>query len=166
MAQTTKPPIFDTIDLEREIEEEFRKRPQERESVPSDFAPLSVRAPDMAMPDYVEHRDGATEIGRLSAEAVVREYEAAAKDIEALGAELIERVKQCEAMSRDVLRVTDELKETANRYREEANRVFIEIESCSKMTSEVSKICGELRDRIAPPAAADKSKTKKARAAV
>ena len=56
------------------------------------------------MPDYVEHRDGATEIGRLSAEAVVREYEAAAKDIEALGAELVERVKQCEAMSRDVLR--------------------------------------------------------------
>ena len=115
----------------------------------------------MAMPDYVEHRDGATEIGRLSAEAVVREYEAAAKDIEALGAELVERVKQCEAMSRDVLRVTDELKETANRYREEAKRVFIEIESCSKMTSEVSKICGELRDRIAPPVAADKSKTKK-----
>ena len=32
MAQTTKPPIFDTIDLEREIEEEFRKRPQERVS--------------------------------------------------------------------------------------------------------------------------------------
>ena len=67
---------------------------------------------------------------------------------------------------RDVLRVTDELKETANRYREEAKRVFIEIESCSKMTSEVSKICGELRDRIAPPAAIDKLKTKKARAAV
>jgi hypothetical protein len=34
------------------------------------------------------------------------------------------------------------------------------------MTSEVSKICGELRDRIAPPAAADKSKTKKVRTAV
>jgi len=29
---------------------------------------------------------GATEIGKLSAEAVVREYEAAAKDIEAMGA--------------------------------------------------------------------------------
>ena len=76
MAQSTKPPIFDAIDLEREIEEEFRK--QERETQPSDFAPPSVRAPDMAMPDYVEHRDGATEIGKLSAEAVVREYEAAA----------------------------------------------------------------------------------------
>ena len=118
------------------------------------------------MPDYVEHSDGATEIGRLSAEAVVREYEAAAKDIEALGVELVEHVKQCEAMARDVLKVTDELKETANRYRDEAKLVFLQIENCSKMTSEVRKICVELRDRIAPPAATDKSKTKKARTAV
>ena len=27
MAQSTKPPIFDVIDIEREIEEEFRKLP-------------------------------------------------------------------------------------------------------------------------------------------
>ena len=120
----------------------------------------------MAMPDYVEHSDGATEIGRLSAEAVVREYEAAAKDIEALGVELVEHVKQCEAMARDALKVTDELKETANRYRDEAKRVFLQIESCSKMTSEVRKICLELRDKIAVPATTDKTKAKKARTAV
>ena len=48
------------------------------------------------MPEYVEHNEAATEIGKLYAEAVVREYEAAAKEIEAMGAELIERVKQCE----------------------------------------------------------------------
>ena len=164
MVQSTIGQVLTNI--EREIQAEVHNAHQPRQPGPIDFVTPMTAAPAMAMPDYVEHRDGATEIGRLSAEAVVREYEAAAKDIEALGAELVERVKQCEAMSRDVLRVTDELKETANRYREEAKRVFIEIESCSKMTSEVSKICGELRDRIAPPAAADKSKTKKARAAV
>ena len=152
MAQTTKPPIFDTIDLEREIEEEFRKRPQERESLPSDFAPLSVRAPDMAMPDYVEHRDGATEIGRLSAEAVVREYEAAAKDIEALGQELVENVKHCEAMNRDSLVVIEELKETAERYRKEARRVFLQIENYSLVMAEVRKNCAEMREKIAAPA--------------
>ena len=167
MAQTMKPPIFDAIDLEREIAEEFRKLPPpEREPQPTDFAPPSVRAPDLAMPDYVEHRDGVPEIGKLSAEAVVREYEAAAKDIEALGVELVEHVKQCEAMARDALKVTDELKETANRYRDEAKRVFLQIESCSKMTSEVRKICLELRDKIAVPATTDKTKTKKARAAL
>jgi hypothetical protein len=152
MEQTTKSPIFDTIDLEREIEEEFRK--QDRESQPSDFAPLSVRAPDIAMPDYVEHRDGATEIGRLSAEAVVREYEAAAKDIEALGVELVENVRQCEAMSREALVVIEELKETAGRYRAEAKRVFVQIENYSLMMAEVRKTCAVIRKKIVTPAPA------------
>lgn len=152
MEQTTKSPIFDTIDLEREIEEEFRKH--DREAQPTDFAPLSVRAPELAMPDYVEHRDGATEIGRLSAEAVVREYEAAAKDIEALGVELVENVRHCEAMNRDSLVVIEELKETAARYRAEAKRVFVQIENYSLMMAEVRKTCAAIREKIADPAAA------------
>src|ERR1700724_532128 len=84
-------------DMEREIEAEVRNRPPVHEPRPVNFAPPRVRAPALSMPDYVEHRDGATEIGKLSAEAVVREYEAAAKEIEAMGGELIERVKQSKA---------------------------------------------------------------------
>ncbi|WKA26784.1 hypothetical protein [Bradyrhizobium roseum] len=144
MTQSPKPPIFDVIDIEREIEEEFRKIPTVREAQPT--------APDLAMPDYVEHRAGATEIGKLSAEAVVREYEAAAKDIEELGAELVGHVKKCEAMTRDALTVIEELKETAGRYREEAKRVFLHIENCSLVTAEVRKTCIEMRDRIAASA--------------
>ena len=53
-----------------------------------------------SLPNYVQHRDGATEIGKLSAEAVVQEYEAAAKAIESLGLELVEQVRLCEAMGR------------------------------------------------------------------
>lgn len=151
MAQTPKPPIFDVIDIEREIEEEFRKIPTVREAQPT--------APDLAMPDYVEHRDGATEIGKLSAEAVVREYEAAAKDIEELGAELVGHVKRCEAMTRDALAVIEELKETAGRYREEAKRVFLHIENCSLVTAEVRKTCIEMRERIAASAEGE-AKTK------
>lgn len=151
MVRAVKPPILDALDLEREIEKEFRKLDQ-HDSLPTEFAPPSVRAPDLGMPDYVEHSDGATEIGKLSAEAVVREYEAAAKDIEALGEELTERAKQCEAMMRDALVVTDELKETAKRYRAEAKRVFDQIESCSLLTAEVRKICEDMKDRLAAPA--------------
>lgn len=150
MAQSPKPPIFDVIDIEREIEEEFRKIPTVRETQPT-----VVPAPDLAMPDYVEHRDGATEIGKLSAEAVVREYEAAAKDIEELGAELVGHVKRCEAMTRDALTVIEELKETAGRYREEAKRVFLHIENCSLVTAEVRKTCVEMRDKIAASAKAE-----------
>jgi predicted nucleic acid-binding Zn-ribbon protein len=110
----------------------------------------------MAMPDYVEHRDGATEIGKLSAEAVVREYEIAAKEIEAMGAELIDLVKECEVTTRNALAVTEELKETAGRYREEAKRVFLQIENCSRVTAEVRETCIELREKIAAPGAVEK----------
>jgi chromatin segregation and condensation protein Rec8/ScpA/Scc1 (kleisin family) len=154
MAQSTAGQVFSVIDLEREIEAEFRNRPPVREPRPDNLAPARPPAPALSIPDYVEHRAGATEVGKLSAEAVVREYEAAAKDIEEMGAELIERVKQCEAMTRDALAVTEEMKETAMRYRAEAKRIFLQIEDCSLMTAEVRKTCTELRDRIAVPATA------------
>ena len=138
-------------DLERDLEAELRNRPPGQELRSVNFAGPRVRAPALAMPDYVEHSEGATEIGKLSAEAIVREYEAAAKEIEAMGAELIERVKQCEAMTRDALLVTEEMKETAARYREEAKRIFLQIESCSQVTAEVRRTCTELKERIATP---------------
>jgi hypothetical protein len=147
--------------MEREIEAEVRSRPPAQGPRPANFAPPKVGAPALAMPDYVEHRDGATEIGKLSAEAVVREYEAAAKEIEAMGGELIERVQQCEAMTRDALAVTGELKEIAERYREEAKRVFVEIESCSLVTAEVRKTCTELKEKIAVAPTIDRLKPKK-----
>ena len=139
-------------DMECEIQAEVRNRPPVHEAHPVDFGAPMAGTPSLAMPEYVEHRDGATEIGKLSAEAVVREYEAAAKDIESLGVELVEQVKLCEAMSREALAVTEELKDTANRYREEAKRVFHQIENCSLTTAEVRKICTELREKIAAPA--------------
>jgi hypothetical protein len=145
-------------DLEREIEAEVRKMPPTREPRPVNLTP---GAPTLAMPDYVEHREGTTEIGKLTAEAIVREYESAAKDIEAMGAELIERVKQCEAMTRDASAVTEEMKETAARYRAEAKRIFLQIEDCSLMTAEVRKTCAELKEKIAAPATIDRLTPKK-----
>jgi uncharacterized protein YukE len=160
MVQSIVERVSSVIDLESEIEAEFRKRPPVHEPRPVTFAPPRGREPIVSMPhttsmpDYVEHREGATEIGKLTAEAIVREYEAAAKDIEAMGAELIERVKQCEAMTRDALAVTEEMRETAMRYREEAKRIFVQIEDCSQMTAEVRKTCTELKEKIAAPATA------------
>src|SRR6478752_8934711 len=118
MVQSTTGQVFNVIDLEREIESEVRNRLPHREQRSINYAPPRVRAPALAIPDvlaipdYVEHREGATEIGKLSAEAVVSEYEAAAKEIEAMGVELIDLVKRCEAATRDALAVTEDLKET------------------------------------------------------
>ena len=113
------------------------------------------------MPDYLEHREGTTEIGRLSAEAIAGEYEIAAKDIEGTGAELIERVKHCETMARDALAVIKEFKEIAARYREDARRVFVEIENCSLMMAEVRNTCTELREKIAVSAPTEKPRAQK-----
>jgi Skp family chaperone for outer membrane proteins len=147
--------------MERDIEAGFRKRPAVHEPRPLNVAPPTVAAPVLSMPEYVEHHEGATEIGKLSAEAVVREYEAAAKEIETLGAELVERVKQCEAMTRDALAVTEELKDTAKRYREEAKRVFIQIEECSQISAEVRKTCIALKEKISIPTTTDRQKPKR-----
>ena len=159
MAQSSTNGPF--TDVAREVRTEVRNQPPIYEPRSARLAPPTVSAPDLAMPNYVEHRDGATEIGKLSAEAVVREYEAAAKEIELMGAELLERVKQCEAMTRDALAVTDELKEIAARYREEAKRAFDHIESCSLVVAEARKTCSELKDKIAVSAGADRLKPKR-----
>jgi hypothetical protein len=158
MVSTTGRPV---TDMEREIHAELRHRPLLHEARSTQTDTPTVGAPTMAMPDYVEHRDGATEIGKLSAEAVVREYEATAKEIESMGAELLDRVKQCETMTRDALAVTDELKEVAARYREEAKRVFEHIETCSLVVAEARKTCTDLKDKIAVSLSADKLKPKK-----
>ena len=142
-----RPPYKDPLtEIERAIEAQVRNRSPGHEL--NSTKPPTVTAPAIAMPDYVEHSAGATEIGKLSAEAVVREYEIAAKEIEVMGTELINLVKHCETVTRDAIAVTEELKETAGRYREEAKRVFQQIENCSQVTAEVRNICNELRDKI------------------
>jgi hypothetical protein len=144
-------------DIERELRTEVRSRPPLNESriyhTPTVLSPAT-------MPEYVEHHDDATEIGKLSAEAVVGEYEAAAKEIEAMGADLLDRVRQCEKVTAGALSVTDELKEVAARYRLEAKRIFDQIEACSSAVADVRKTCIELRDKLSTPAAAEKQKAK------
>jgi hypothetical protein len=159
MAESTAERAFNLIDLEREILGDVPEGSSDEESRPIDFAPPRVRAPSLVMPDYVEHREGVEGVGKLSAEAVAWEYEAAAKAIEALGGQLMERVKQCETITRDSLSAFEEMKQTAERYREEAKRISIEIERCAEMTTEVRKTCAELREKIAPTEGAKSSPT-------
>src|SRR5215470_18172366 len=56
----------------------------------------------IALPDYVEHTEGVTRVGALSAEAVIRDYESAAKEIEAMRAELIGAARKCEELTAQV----------------------------------------------------------------
>jgi hypothetical protein len=101
------------------------------------------------MPDYVEQKERINQIGKLSAEGITREYDAAVKEIEALGAELTETARKCEAMVSDGHALVSEMKELASSYRDEGKRQFLQIEERSLMTSEVRAVCEALKNKIA-----------------
>lgn len=140
---TTASKVFDVSDLERDVAEVLAVRPP---PIPVDFAPPALR-----LPSYLEHREGADDIGKLSAEAVGKAYELAAKEVEAMGEELKARVEKLEATKADAMAAIDEVKEVAARYRDEGKRVFLQIEDCALMTAEVRATCGTLKAKIAGP---------------
>jgi hypothetical protein len=144
----THSPLLDADDIEGEIGSliyNARRGAAAHELPHSD----DRRLPKSPMPDYVEHKDGVNQVGKLSAEAVVREYDAAVKEIEALGAELADAAKKCEAMVAGVHAMVGEIRELAANYREEGKRYFLQIEDCSLMTSEVRSVCETLKKKIA-----------------
>src|SRR5215475_2514704 len=87
-----------------------------RSLMPINGAP-SVQSDPML--DYVEHQDG---VPRVAALAMVRDHESAAKEIEAMGAELISAAKKCDAMTAEVHSAISYMRDTAAAYREEAKK--------------------------------------------
>jgi len=143
----TNSPLLDADDIEGEIGNLIYNARRGSLGRPPHADELHLA--DGPMPDYVEHKEGVNQVGKLSAEAVVREYDAAVKEIEALGSELTEAAKKCEAMVAGVHAMVGEIKELAAKYREEGKRYFLQIEDCSLMTSEVRSVCETLKRKIA-----------------
>lgn len=108
----------------------------------------STLLPTTTLPDYVEPQNGVPRVGALSAEAVVRDYEATAREIEAMGAELIDAAKKCEAMTAEVHNAIAYMRDTAKAYREEAKKIFKRIEDCALFTENVRKTCEEVKRKM------------------
>ena len=102
----------------------------------------------IALPDYVEYQPGVSRAGALSAEAVVSDYETAVREIESMGAELIDAAKKCEAMTTEVHDAIAFMRDTAAAYREEAKKIFKRIEDCALFTQDVRKTCEEVKRRM------------------
>ncbi|HEY2446534.1 MAG TPA: hypothetical protein VGI20_12435 [Rhizomicrobium sp.] len=139
---------FDVSQLEGDIREAVHQRPAHIQAV--EAAPQPARP---QVPDYVSHRDDVSEIGKLSAEAIAREYEVTAKEIEAMGEVVRDMVQRCEQLTTSASSMLKDIKATATRYRQEGKRIFDEIESCSGAADEVRKLCETFRDKIATKAA-------------
>ena len=130
-------------DVVRQLENDIASLTPSTADDPRSYAPPANRA--MPLPEYVTHRDGVSEIGMLSAEAVVREYENAAKEIEAMGKET---AKRCVEITANVVNMLEDVRTTAAHFRKEAQRIFNDIESCSALTEEVRSTCGALKKKI------------------
>ena len=135
---------FDAGQIEGDIREAVQHRPPHIQAV--ETVPQPVKS---QLPDYVSHRDDVTEIGKLSAEAIAREYEVTAKEIEAMGEVVRDMVQRCEQLTTSASSMLKDIKTTATRYRQEGKRIFNEIESCSSAADEVRKLCDAFRDKIA-----------------
>ena len=109
--------------------------------------PLEIIKPS-PLPDYVEHIEEVDEVGRLSAEAIVKQYETAAKQIEDLGNE----IKDSSAKLTAALAEHDEdmklISETAQAIRDKGKAIFLQIENASHVTTELRRTCAELKNKI------------------
>ena len=134
-------------DIERAIAAELKKNPPAQEPRPTLLEP-EVDAPPIAGSAHPLLPYNTNFVTQQSAEAIADEYEAAAQAIEAAGAELAERVKQCEALVFNTLSLNEELKAGAERLRREASRISRGIENCSQMASDVRKVWGDLKNKL------------------
>jgi hypothetical protein len=82
---------------------------------------------------------------RVTAEAVTRDYESAAKEFEALGAELIGAAKKWEAMTADLCNT---IRDTAEAYRKQGEKISGRIEECSGLTEHVREVCRDVQRRL------------------
>jgi hypothetical protein len=152
-AQTGAMKQFDTNRLEGEVREAVQQSHPYIHALDL-VVPRTTVAPPV--PDYVSHRDDVSEIGKLSAEAIVKEYEETAKEIEAMGEVVREMVQRCEQLTTSASSMLKDIKVTAARYRKEGKRMFTEIESCSSTTDEVRRMCEAFRDKLVAKAESSK----------
>lgn len=144
MRQSAVVKPFDASRLEDEVRDVVQHHPHIRAL---EHVPRTTLAPPV--PDYASHRDDVSEIGKLSAEAIVKEYEETAKEIETMGNVVREMVQRCERLTGSASAMLKDIKSTAARYRKEGKRMFTEIESCSSATDEVRRLCESFRDKLA-----------------
>ena len=144
-AQTSAVRPFDASTLEGEVREVVRQGHPYVQAL--DFAPRTISVPPV--PEYVSHREDVSEIAKLSAEAIVREYEETAKEIEAMGEVVRDMMQRCEQLTSSASTMLGDIKDTAARYRDEGKRMFTEIESCLSTTDEVRRLCEAFRDKLA-----------------
>ena len=89
------------------------------------------------------------DIGRLSAEAVLAQYEAAAKSVEGMGDEIKDRIKRLEAALVEADQDLKLVAEAAAAIREKGRLVYVQIEEASGVSEKIRNACADFRKKVA-----------------
>lgn len=142
------PRPFDANDLgslETEISEMVRAYPATRERGPQEFAPVQL-------PNYVEHAEGIDAVGKITAEAVVTQYEELAKTIEQMRDPLRRWIDEYDKAITELKAEIASLDDKAKTIREQAAGAFERLQKSSLAIAEVRKVCGDITRKIEPAA--------------
>jgi uncharacterized coiled-coil DUF342 family protein len=89
------------------------------------------------------------DIGKLSADAVLEQFKVAAKSVEAMGAEVQERIRALEAAITDC---NDDLKlltEATEAIRDKGKHAHAEIERTSAVSKDIRNIVDQIKSKLA-----------------
>jgi uncharacterized coiled-coil DUF342 family protein len=89
-----------------------------------------------------------TDIGRMSAQAVLAMYDAAAKSVADMGEEVKVRIDTLEAALSECHTDMKLVKEAADAIREKGKLVHLQIEEASRVSSDIRAACEDFRRRI------------------
>jgi hypothetical protein len=156
MSRAPRKPFFALSTPDTDVDGALHDAPQPRpfdassiEDEIREFIPKSHQTPAPTMlPAYVEHAPETPEVGKLTAEAIVREYEETAKEVELMSTVLVDLQRRLEMEVNAIHQVREELKACAQRARDEGKAAFERIEKMSAMTSDVRKSLGEITSKL------------------
>jgi hypothetical protein len=100
-------------------------------------------APAIPAP-VIDHED----IGKLSAEAVLSQYDQAAKSVEELGNEIKDRIRKLEAA---MIEANNDLKliaDASQKIMEKGKQVYLQIEEASGVSKDIRDTCAEFVRRV------------------
>lgn len=116
------------IDLDSEIHDALREIKR----------PVILPAPPMQAED----------VGRLSAQAVMAQYEYAAKCVEELGAEVKDRVQKLEAQLKEADIDLKLIGDAATKIREKGKLIHTQIEEASQLSQDIRETCAEFVRKV------------------
>src|SRR5258708_19601695 len=142
---TTNGNILELASVEQDIALALTKSPPSRDQHAIGFPPPKVQTSSPPMPPYVEHHADVDQIGKLSAEAVIAQYEGAVKALEDMGTTLIDCLKRAEKMAAGCKDAINYVHDTPQKSPEEATLLFPRIHHPSMLPAALRPSSAHIR---------------------